>query len=116
MCVQRVSQEVLVATRVIEADDRGADEPGTTEREEVVGGVVEQHRDMSGCAGRETLEEERREPARLLEVLPVGPGAVAELDRDPIAELLGVAAQECRRVRCDQGCLPGGRHRTPGET
>ena len=39
-----VAQEVLAAPRVVQADDRGAGQRGATEREEVVGGVVEQHR------------------------------------------------------------------------
>ena len=54
-----VAQEVLVAARVVEADDRRARERGATEREEVVGGVVEQHPDVRAArrARRAALEE-----------------------------------------------------------
>ena len=50
--VLRVAQEVLVAARVVETDDRGADQRRAPEREEVVGRVVEQDRDVARCAGR----------------------------------------------------------------
>ena len=71
--VQRVAQEVLVAAGVVQPDDRGTDQGGAAEREEVVGRVVEQHRDVPRPVGGKPLEEQRREPARLLEVLGVGP-------------------------------------------
>ena len=71
MCT-RVAQEVLVAAGVVEPDDRAADQRGAAEREEVVGRVVEQDRDVAGPVGRQALEEQRREPARLLEVLARG--------------------------------------------
>ena len=115
--VERVAQQVLVAARVVEADDRAADQRGAAEGEEVVGRVVEQHRDVARRVGRKLLEEQRREPARLLEVLGVRPLPVAELDRDAVAELARVAAQQRRRVRATSGACPGaGAERAEGQS
>ena len=105
--VDRVAEQVLVAAGVVEADDRAADERRAAEREEVVGRVVEQHRDVAGRAGRKALEEERGEATRLVEVLGVRPLAVAELDRDPFSELARVAPQQRGRVLGDERRLPG---------
>ena len=105
--VDRVTEQVFVAARVVEADDRAADERGASEREEVVGRVVEEHRDVAGRAGRKSLEEERGEPARLVEVLGMGPLPVAELDRDAVSELARVAPQQRGRVLGDERRLPG---------
>ena len=116
MRVQRVAQEMLVAAGVVEADDRRADQRRPAEREEVVGRVVEQHRDVARPVGRKALEEQRREPARLLEVLGVGPRPIVELDRDAITELLRVAPQQRGRVRRDERGLAGRGHRPRGET
>ena len=60
-----------------------------------------------GRVGRKALEEERGEPARLVEVLGVRPLAVAELDRDPFSELARVAPQQRGRVLGDERRLPG---------
>ena len=43
-----VTKQMLAAAGVVEPDDGGADEGGATEREEVVGGVVEQDPDVRG--------------------------------------------------------------------
>src|SRR5262249_29416379 len=48
--------------------------------------VVEQHRDVTRTLGRQPLEEQRGEPARLGEVLAVRPAPVPELDRHAVAE------------------------------
>ncbi len=47
-----VVQEVLVAPRVVEPDDRRTRQRGAAEREEIVGRVVEQHPDVQRPAGR----------------------------------------------------------------
>ena len=106
MCIG-VAQEVFVAAGVVEPDDRATDECGAAEREEVVGRVVEQHRNVARPFVGKPLEKQRREPARLLEVLGVGPHPVAELDRDPVAELLVVPAQQRGGVGRDERGLPG---------
>ncbi len=111
MRVLEVAQQVHVAPGVVEADDRRADEGRAAEREEVVRGVVEQHRDVARAFRRQSLGEQRREAHRLLEVLAVRPRVVAEPDRDPVAELLRVAPQERGRVRSDEGCQTGRRDR-----
>ncbi len=114
--VLRVAEEVLVAPGVVEPDDRGPDQCRATEHEQVVGRVVEQDRDVTWPLGREALEEQGREPARLVEVLGVRPDLVVELDRDPVAEFLGVAAQERGRVRSDERGLARRRNRPRRET
>ena len=60
-----VAQQVLVAPRVVETDDGRADQRRAAEREEVVGGVVEQHRDVARPRWQGLGGEERREPHRL---------------------------------------------------
>ena len=67
--VLHVAQQLLVAPRVVHAHDRGAEQRGTAERKEVVGRVVEQDGHVTRAGGRENLVEQRREPARLREVL-----------------------------------------------
>ncbi len=101
-----VAQQVHVAARVVETDYGRPDQRRAAEREEVVGGVVEQHRDMARAGIRELGREQRREPHRLLVVLRVRPLLGAELDRDPVAGLLGVPAQEGRGVGRHEGRLP----------
>ena len=97
-----VAQEVLVAAGVVEPDHRRARERRTTEREEVVGRVVEQHPDVraSRRAGRSTLEEQVREPMALGDVLGVRPHPVPEAQRRTIATLrvVGVRREQRRRV------------------
>ena len=109
-----VAQEVLVAPRVVEADDRATDECRAAEREQIVGGVVEKYRDVVRPTRREALEEQRCEPAGFVEEFAVRPRPVRELDRDAIAELLGVAAQQGRGIGRNQRRLPrrGYRSRT----
>src|SRR5262249_60530691 len=80
MGVLDVAQEVLFAARVIEPDDRGAGERGASEREQVVGRVVEEHTDVQGAAGRRAREEHLGPAGRLVDVLTVGPRAVTEPD------------------------------------
>src|SRR5579871_2423648 len=116
MRVARVAQQVLVATGVIQADDRTTDQRGATEREEVVGRVVEQDRDMTGTVSGQPLEEQRREPARLREVLGVRPALVAELDRDAVAVFGGIAAQQGGGVRRHERSLTGRGNRTRSQT
>ena len=113
--VDRVAEQVLVATGVVEADDRTADERRAAEREEVVGRVVEQHCDVARRAGRQPIEEQRGEPARLVEVLGVRPLPVAELDRDAVAELASVAPQQRSRVVGDEWRLARRRGRCAEE-
>ena len=57
--------------------------------------------------GGQAFEKQRREPARLLEVLRVRPLAIVELDRDAIAEVLRIAPQQRRRIRCDERRFSG---------
>ena len=116
MGVLGVAQEVLAAARVVQADDRAADERGAAEREQVVGRVVEQHRDVRRRARRQPLEEQVGEPHRLDEVLAMGPDAIAEADRRPAADVgIGrVRAQERRGIRRDERRLPRRRATDPG--
>ncbi len=106
-----VPQEVLAAPGVVQPDDRRAQQRRATQCEEIVRRVVEQHRDVprSGC--RQPFGEQGREPARLLVVLAVGPGFGAELDRNAVVVLGGIAAQERGRIRSHQRRLPGRRYR-----
>ena len=104
-----VAQKVDVAPRVIESHDRRPDQGGTAEREQVVGRVVEQHRDMARADCGKTIGEQRRETARLREVLGVGPTGGAEADREPVAVDLGVAPKQGRRVLGDERRLTGRR-------
>ena len=97
-----VAQQVHVAPRVVEADDGGADQRRAPEREQVVGRVVGEHRDVARTGGRKPLGEQGREAHRLRVVVGVRPRGVAEPDRDPVAELVRVAAQQRRRVRRDE--------------
>ncbi len=106
-----VAQQMHAAAGVVPADDGRADERGAAERKQVVGCVVDQHRDVAGTVGRQLRIEERREPHRLRGVLRVRPLGVAELDRDPVARLLRVAPEQRRRVRGDEGSLARGRLR-----
>ncbi len=108
MRVLDIAQQVGVAPGVVEPDHRCADEGGAAEREEVVGRVVEQHGHVARTGGRQALREQRREPARLREVLGVGPFPARELDRDPVAVLLGVAPEQGRGIGRDEGRLTGG--------
>jgi hypothetical protein len=109
--VLHVAQEVLAPAGVVEPDDRRADERRAAEREEVVGGVVEQDRNVPRARARQAGREQRREPARLLEVLGVRERAIAEPDRGPVAVLPRVATQQRGRVRRDERGLPGRGHR-----
>ena len=115
-CVCSASRSRCSSRRVwLRPDDRAADERRAAEREEIVGRVVEQHRDVTRRARRQPLEEQRREAARLLEVLGVRPLPVAELDRDVVAELARVAPQQRGRVLGDQRRLPGRGRRARGD-
>ena len=109
--VARVAHEVLAAPGVVEPDDRAADERRATEQEEVLGRVVEQHADVAGPVGRQARQHQLRDTARLLVVLAVRPGTVAELDRHALADVgVGaVATDECRGIRRDERRLPGRR-------
>ena len=60
-----------------------------------------------GRLGRQPLEEQRREPARLLEVLGVRPRAVAELDRGPVAELAALRRSSAAAFGATSGAWPG---------
>ena len=106
--VPRVAQQMLVAARVVEADDRTADERGPTEREEVVGRVVEQHGDVRRRAGGQPLLEQGCEPDRFGVVLAVRPRAIAEFDGGPVAEFVGVSPQQRGGIGRHEGRLPGG--------
>ena len=86
-----VAQEVLAPAGVVEADDRRARQRRAAEREEVLGDVVEEHRDMRRPTGRQPIEEEVRPPAGLRDVLAVGPDPVLEPDRRAVA-IAGSAA------------------------
>ncbi len=116
MRVRDVAPDVLAPARVVHPDDRRAQQRGAAEREQVIGGVVEQHRDVARSGFGEPLVEQGREPARLLEVLAVGPLPVAELDRDIVRVLLGVAPQQCGRVGCNQRRLTRSRDRSGSQT
>ena len=107
-----VAQQVLAAAGVVEADDRRAGQRGAAEREEVVGGVVEQHRHVQRAVGPARRQRGRGRgwpSGRLGDVLAVGPDAVLEADRRPIAALGigGVAAQQRRGVGRRQRRLTG---------
>jgi hypothetical protein len=103
-----VAEQMLVAARVVEADDRGAEQSCATEGEEVVGRVVEQHGHVAGPVDWEPLVEELGPPARLLVVPAVCPRLVGEADCEPVAVLLGVAPQQRGGVRRHQRGLAGG--------
>ena len=102
-----VAEEVLAAAGVVEADDRRADQPGAAEREEVVGRVVEQHGDVPRPLTRQPFVEELREPARLREVLAVRPRAIAELDRERVAELVALRRSSAAAFGATSGAWPG---------
>ena len=70
-------QQVLVAPGVVQADDHRAGQRRAAEREEVLGGVVEQHTDVQHAVrrARSVCEEEVGPPDRLGEILGVGPRA-----------------------------------------
>ena len=104
-----VAQEVLAPAGVVEADDGRAGQRGAAEREEVLGDVVEQHRDVRRPTRREPLPEEVRVAARLRDVLGVGPDPVLEPDRGPVPDrgIGRVAAQERGRVRGRERRLTG---------
>ena len=89
----------------------GAGERRAAEREQVLGHVVEQHRDVRRPTGGQPVEEEVRPPARLGDVLAVGPDPVLEPDRRPVRDrrIGGVAAQQRGRIRGRQRRLPGRR-------
>src|SRR5262249_18286952 len=76
------------------------------------GRVVHEHRDVTRRARGQPFEEQRREPARLREVLGVGPLPITELDRDEVAELLVVPAQQRGRVLGDERRLAGSGNRS----
>ena len=118
MRVLGVAQQVLAATGVVQPDDRAADERGAAEREEVVGGVVEQHRDVRRCARGQPLEEQVGKPHRLVVVLAMRPDAVTEADRGTVPDVgIGrVRTQERRGIRRDERGLPGRGDRTGLET
>ncbi|MCZ7525425.1 MAG: hypothetical protein M5U14_02970 [Acidimicrobiia bacterium] len=110
--VLHVAQQVLAPARVVEADDGRAGERGTAEGEQVLGDVVEEHGHVPGTSLGEEREEEVGPPARLGDVLAVGPDPLAEPDRRAVADprVGGVAAQERRRVGRRERCLPGRGH------
>ena len=58
-----VAQQMFITSSVIQPHDRSADQRGATERKEVVGGVVEQHRHMTRSLGRQPLVEQCGEAA-----------------------------------------------------
>ncbi len=112
MGVLDVAEEVLTAAGVVQPDHRGARKRGAAEREEVLGHVVEEDRDVRRPAGRQPVEQEVRPAAGLRHVLAVGPDPVLEAQRGPRRNrrIGRVAAQECRRVRGRQRRLPRCRH------
>ena len=114
MGVLGIAEEVLIAAGVVEADDGTADERGAAEREEIVGGVVEQHRDVARRSVRQPLQEQVGEARRLGEVLAVRPHLVAEADRHAIADVRvgGVGSQQRRGIRRDERRFAGRRNRS----
>ncbi len=74
---------MLVPSSVIQSYDDRACQCGATEREEVVGRVVEQHTDVQHAVGRARAvrEEEVRPSDGLGEEVRVCPRAVLEVDR-----------------------------------
>ena len=58
--VSGIVQELFATTRVIESHDCGTDQPGTTERKQILGCVVEQHCNVGGPFEIEALQEQIR--------------------------------------------------------
>jgi hypothetical protein len=109
--VRGVAQEVLFPAGVVQADDRRARQRRPTEREEVVGRVVEQEPDVERPVLGGSVEEQVGPAAGFRDVLLVRPDAVAELHRRPVADrgIGGVAAQQRGGVRRRHGRQTGRR-------
>jgi hypothetical protein len=110
-----VPEQVLAPAGVVQPDDGRAGERGTAEREQVLGHVVEQDRDVRRPALGQALEEQVRPPAGPGVVLAVGPDPVREPDRRAVDDVAvgGVAPQQRRGVGRRQRRLPRRRRAPP---
>ena len=109
--VADVGQQVLVASRVVEAHDGRTGQGGAAQAEHVLGGVVEQHGHVRRPGRVEPIEEQGRVAGHLAEDLGVGPDAIAEAQRRSGREggVGAVAAQERGGVGRGQRCFTRGR-------
>ena len=96
-----VAGEVLAVSGVVQPHDGGPDQPRATQREDVVGRVVEEDTDMRGAVGMEAGAEQCGKALGFGEELGMAPHAVAEVKRGPIGVALvgAVPAQQGGRVR-----------------
>ena len=107
-CVCSMSRSrCSLAPGVVQPDDRGAEQRGAAEREEVVGRVVEQHGDVAravrAAAASRNSAAKRHDSAKYSRVRP---RPVAELDRD---------ARRRARRRCGAAARPrSARRAVPG--
>ncbi len=102
--VGHVARQVLAAPRVVEADHHRAGERRAAQGEDVLGGVVEQHRHVRRAGRIESVPEEGGVAGRLGVELGVRPDLVPEAHRRPVPEVRvgGVAPQQGGRVRSRQ--------------
>ncbi len=121
MGVDGVAEEMLAAAGVVQTHDGRAGERRPAEGEEVVGGVVQKDSDVGRGRRVDSGAEQPGEAAGLGEELPMGPGAVTELERRPVGagRVVAVGAKQRRGVRGRHRGLTGGGHvpaaqRSPG--
>ena len=105
--VRDVAAQMLADPGVVEPGHHRARQDRATQREDVVGCVVQQDAEVRWPAGVEPGAVEGSKARRLVEELPVGPDAVAEAERGKAAMFLGVVPQE--------RCGVGGRERHLGQ-
>ncbi len=96
-----VPGQVLAVSGVVQPDDGGRRQPRATQREHVVGRVVEEHTDMTGTVRIEAGAEQRGKALCFGQELGVAPHSVPEAKRGPISVLLlgTVPAQQGGCVR-----------------
>ncbi len=99
-----VACEMLPVPGVVQPCDGDACQPGTAQRKDIVGRVVEEDADVGGTAGLEARGKQPRIPHRFVEQLGVGPDEVPEAKGRTIGVALvgAVAPQQGRGVRSRQ--------------
>ena len=102
VCMDDVPGEMLPHPCVVQPDHRRTGQAGAAQREDVVGGVVEQKTDMRGAIRIEAGPKEGGEAFSLGQELGVGPDPIAETQCESVggAGIYPIPAQQRRGVRC----------------
>jgi hypothetical protein len=109
--VRDVALQVLVAPCVVQAHQHRSDKAGTTEREHIIRGVVQEYPDVGRSTRIEPGTIERSEPLGFDQKLSVGPDLVAESERRSVARtrVEGVPTQKLADIASGQRYLAQGR-------